>query len=229
MMNFSASIGALLRIGRSQAVTANNVANAETPGFKASTTTYSNSGVSIAANTAQGPISVQGNALDVAVDGPGYLVVGTAQGPAYTRSGVMTVNAGGLLSDTNGNPFQPPVSVPAGARAVSIASNGTVSADVGGKIRNLGQLQLASFNAPGQLRAIGGNLMQASAGSGPAVLNTPGAGGAGTLSMGALEMSNTDLSRNMVTMILDSNAFAYNVKAIKVQEEMSQVALDIKA
>jgi len=229
MMNFNASLGALLRLGRSQAVTANNVANIATPGFKESRTTFSDSGVSIRANTSQGAIAVQGNALDVAVEGAGYLAVSTPQGPAYTRSGVMTANPGGLLSDANGHLFQPPISIPANARSVSIGSDGTVSADVGGQTQSLGQLQLASFAAPGQLRDIGGNLMQASAGSGPAVSNAPGAGGAGSLVMGALEMSNTDPSRNMVTMILDTNAFAYNVKAIKVQEQMSQSMLDIKA
>ena len=229
MMNFNASIGALLRLGRSQNVTANNMANVATPGFKESRTNFSDTGVSIGANTSQGGIAVQGKALDVAVNGTGYLVVSTPQGPAYTRSGVMTANAGGLLSDAGGHPFAPPVSVPANARAVSVGSNGTVTADVGGQSQSLGQLQLASFAAPGQLRNIGGNLLQASAGSGPAVTNAPGAGGTGSLAMGALEMSNTDVSRNMVTMILDANAFAYNVKAIKVQEQMSQSMLDIKA
>lgn len=229
MMNFNASIGALLRIGRSQSVTANNVANAETPGFKESRTTFSDTGVSITANTAQGGLMVQGNALDVAVNGAGYLVVNTPEGQAYTRSGVMTANPGGLLSDANGHPFQPQIAIPANARRVSVGSDGTVTADVGGQTQSLGQLQLASFAAPGQLRDIGGNLMQASAGSGPAVTNAPGAGGTGTLTMGALEMSNTDLSGNMVTMILDANAFAYNVKAIKVQAQMGQSLLDIKA
>jgi len=228
-MNFSASIGALLRIGRSQAVTANNVANVETPGFKESITTDSNSGVAITANMAQGGIAVQGNAMDMAINGAGYLVVGTPQGRAYTRSGVMTANPGGTLSDINGHSFQPQISIPAGARAVSVHSDGTVTADVGGATQSLGRLQLASFADPGQLRAIGGSLMQETGASGPAVLNAPGSGDAGSLQMGALEMSNTDLSRNMVTMILDSSAFAYNVKAIKVQEQMSQVALDIKA
>ncbi len=228
-MNFNASIGALLRLGRSQAVTANNVANVATPGFKESRTTFSDSGASISANPSQGGIAVQGNALDVAVDGAGYLAVSTPQGSAYTRSGVMTANPGGLLSDANGHPFTPPISIPANARNVSVGSDGTVTADVGGHIQALGQLQLASFAAPGQLRDIGGNLLQASAGSGPAVTHAPGAGGTGSLVMGALEMSNTDPSRNMVTMILDANAFAYNVKAIKVQEQMSQSMLDIKA
>ena len=229
MMNFNASIGALLRIGRSQTVTANNVANAATPGFKESRTTFSDTGVSITTNTAQGGIAVQSNALDVAVAGAGYLVVATPQGPAYTRSGVMTAHPGGPLSHAGGPPLPPPGSLPANARSVSVGSDGTVTADVGGSIQSLGQLQLASFAAPGQLRDIGGNLLQASAGSGPAVTNAPGAGGTGSLRMGALEMSNTDVSRNMVTMILDTNAFAYNVKAIKVQEQMSQSMLDIKA
>jgi flagellar basal-body rod protein FlgG len=229
MMNFNASIAALLRIGRSQSVTANNVANAATPGFKESRATFSDSGVTITANTAQGGIAVQGNALDVAVNGAGYLVVDTPQGPAYTRSGVMTANPGGLLSDMHGNPVAPPIAIPADARSVSIGSDGTVTADVGGQSQTLGQLRLAGFAAPGQLRDIGGNLMQASAGSGPAEVNAPGTGGTGSLVMGGLEMSNTDLAGNMVTMILDTHAFAYNVKAIKVQEQMNQSMLDIKA
>jgi len=46
--------------------------------------------------------------------------------------------------------------------------------------------------------------------------------------LGGIERSNVSLSDNIVTMIINQNTFAYNAKAITVQEEMDRVTLSIK-
>jgi len=46
--------------------------------------------------------------------------------------------------------------------------------------------------------------------------------------MGGVERSNVSVSDNIVTMIINQNSFAYNTKAITVQEDIDRVTLSIK-
>ena len=45
----------------------------------------------------QGALQKTGNELDLAIDGPGYFVVQTANGPLYTRNGAFQVSSNGQL------------------------------------------------------------------------------------------------------------------------------------
>jgi flagellar hook protein FlgE len=102
-------------------VIANNLANSNTPGFKASDTYFTTmlsqnlaggsqqsvgQGVSISAiNTIfdQGSSESTGNSTDVSIDGNGFFVVEDADGKAYyTRSGGFYVDNEGYLRDNNG-------------------------------------------------------------------------------------------------------------------------------
>jgi len=229
MVDFSPNVSALRRIAVSQNTAANNVANIDTPGFKEKQAVSGTESVSITTNQAQGGIAIKGNSVDVAVNGNGFLQVSTPQGPAFTRAGVVTTNSDGLLADMNGFAFEPQITVPSGTNAITIQGNGTVTADVNGTATTLGQLNLTTFPAPGELTSVGNNLLQESIGSGTGVSNTPGTGGAGYFAFGGLELSNVDAGSNFVTMIINAHSFAYNINAIKVQEEMLQTTLSIKA
>ena len=228
MVDFSSNVSALRRIAVSQNTAANNVANINTPGFKEKQAVSGTESVSITTNQAQGGIAIKGNSIDVAVNGNGYLQVTTAEGPAFTRAGVITTNSSGLLADMNGYAFEPEIAVPAGTNAITIQGDGTVSADVNGTIQSLGQLNLTTFPAPGELTSVGNNLLQESINSGSGVSNAPGTGGAGHFAFGGLELSNVDPGNNFVTMIINAHSFAYNINALKVQEEMVQTTLSIK-
>src|SRR5690242_19202883 len=92
---------------RAMDVTAGNMANADTPGFKAERMVFSDwldrqngasppPGGRVVAFTQDratwreqtaGPISKTGNPLDLALSSDGYFTVGTANGPRLTRSG----------------------------------------------------------------------------------------------------------------------------------------------
>ncbi|MCK5771370.1 flagellar basal-body rod protein FlgG [Algiphilus sp.] len=139
-------------------VVSNNLANANTTGFKqdravfedllyqtvrqpgGATTQQSDmptgmmlgTGVRVAAtekNHAQGNMQQTGNALDVAVDGRGYFEIQLADGSiAYTRDGSFKLSAQGELVTAQGFLLQPPVNIPEGAQTVTIAADGTVSA-----------------------------------------------------------------------------------------------------
>lgn len=93
----------------------------------------------------QGVLTRTGNALDFAVEGPGYFKVKTATGVAYTRNGAFQTSRTGQLVTARGEVVlgeAGPIQLPSGT--VSVSADGTVS--VGGAVA--GRLKLVSF-APG--------------------------------------------------------------------------------
>jgi len=228
MVNFSSSVNALRHIGIAQRVTANNVANVESTGFKGSRTVQGTQSATVNVNQNQGGLIVTNNLLDFAITGNGYIAVSSPEGTAYSRSGTLSINKNGVITDNNGNPLEPPVSVPTGTSSISIQANGTINADVNGNATPIGQLSITTFPNPGGLKQTGDNLLRESLASGQPLTNTPGTGGAGNLVLGGIERSNVSLSDNIVTIIINRNTFAYNAKAITVQEDMDRVTLSIK-
>lgn len=127
---------------RSLAVRANNLANAQTAGFRSDMAVSSSTAVpgygydsrhqarldeSAIVHT-PGQLSETGRTLDVAIQGEGYFVLDTDKGTAYTRAGSFTLDADGVLR-SNGQPVRgeggqivlPPHSM------VNIGKDGTVS------------------------------------------------------------------------------------------------------
>ena len=228
MVDFSSSVNALRNIGISQRVTANNIANVESAGFKESRTVQGTQSATVAVNRNQGGLIVTNNRLDFAINGNGYIAVSSPEGTAYSRSGTLSIDKNGVITDSNGNPLEPQISVPTGPSSISIQADGTINADVNGNATSIGQLSITTFPNPGGLRQTGDNLLQENLASGQPLTNAPDTGGAGSLVMGGIERSNASLSDNIVTMIINQNTFSYNAKAITVQEDMDRVTLSIK-
>ena len=228
MVDFNPNLNALRNIGTSQRVAANNVANAESTGFKESRTVLGTQSATVTTNAQQGGLVVTNNLLDYAIEGDGYIAFNTPTGTAYSRSGTLSIDKNGNLADANGNSLEPPVTVPAGANSIAIASDGTITADVNGTATTIGQLNIVTFPNPGGLSQSGEGLLRESAASGAPLINGPGLGGAGQLVMGGLESSNTNLGDNFVTMIINQSSFAYNIKAISIQQDMDRTLLSIK-
>jgi flagellar basal-body rod protein FlgG len=139
-------------------VTANNIANSSTPGFKKSraqfqdlmyqtirapgaatgngtqapTGTQIGLGVRVAGTQrshAQGSLRQTGNPLDMAIEGEGFFPVEMPTGEtAYTRAGDFSLNAEGRIVTTDGYPLASDISVPPDAQALTIGPDGTVSA-----------------------------------------------------------------------------------------------------
>lgn len=138
-------------------VTANNLANVNTTGFKKSRAVFDDllyqnisqvganttqntqsptglnlgTGVRVVAtekNYTQGSVNNTGNALDVAIQGRGFFQVLQPNGQlAYTRDGSFQVNAQGQLVTAAGYQVQPAITVPTGAQSITIGTDGTVS------------------------------------------------------------------------------------------------------
>jgi flagellar hook protein FlgE len=97
-----------------------------------------------------------------------------------------------------------------------------------GQTQILGQIALASFlNSAGLLRA-GQNNFITSAASGVASVGVAGTGGRGSVSTGALEMSNVDLASQFTGMITAERGFQANSRVITTSDEMLQELVNLK-
>lgn len=172
----------------------------------------------------QGALLSTGRPLDVAIQGPGFLQVRRADGSlALTRDGSLRLDALGRLTTTAGDLVQPPIAVPRGAAGddVSIGADGTVRVGDG---RPLGRIALVTVRAPDGLQALGGNLFATTADSGAATA----AGNDTTLRQGLLEGSNVDVGDAMVDMIDAQRSFQLASKAVQMQDQMLEVANQVK-
>lgn len=110
----SSAISALQTIGKKFGVSANNVANSNTAGFKKSSASstsvsYGNSGggsvlSEISQGKGQGAFFTTDSPTDLAISGSGYFVVSGNDGSTYySRDGGFEFDAGGRLVDSSGN------------------------------------------------------------------------------------------------------------------------------
>lgn len=234
------------------AVTANNLANVSTTGFKkgraafedllyqnlrqvgaaSSQDTQLPSGLSLGTGArvvatekmfTQGSMNVTDNSLDVAISGRGFFQVLMPDGTqGYTRDGSFQVNAQGSLVTSTGYVVQPAITIPDGAQAVSIGTDGVVSVQVAGQAAptQVGTLQLVDFINPAGLQPRGENLLVESAASGAPQTGTPGLNGLGTTVQGALEASNVNVVEELIGMIETQRAYEMNSKAISTTDQM---------
>ena len=136
---------------------ANNLANANTAGFKARRTQFQDllyqsflqpgaaagaqtvvpSGLQLglgsrpAANSivfTQGSFQQTENPLDVVIQGKGFFQISRPSGEvAYTRAGNFQLDRDGNIVDASGNQIQPQIAIPQQAQSITIAPDGTVS------------------------------------------------------------------------------------------------------
>ncbi|WP_341223617.1 flagellar hook-basal body complex protein [Loktanella salsilacus] len=165
-------------------VVANNIANANTTGFKAEGVMFSEFVASLGPDTdslsmaaarvkltdrTQGTLTQTGGAFDLAIEGDGYFLIDTPEGQRLTRAGSFTPNENGELVTMDGNRVLDaggaPVFVPTGAGPVGIAADGTISA--GGTA--VGQVGIVAPTNPEEMRRQTGTLFEAASGFGPAL------------------------------------------------------------
>ena len=135
-------------LAREMDVVANNIANLNTTGYKADGMVFEEylssaaradmTGTRISFvqdrgmwhNMSQGAAVQTGNPLDVAIDGPGFLVVQTPQGDRYTRNGSLQINATGQLVTNDGYTVLGdggPITLQPNDRQIQISRDGTIS------------------------------------------------------------------------------------------------------
>lgn len=178
---------------------------------------------SIGRSSAQGALQDTGRSLDVGLNGQGFLQVRLKDGTkALTRDGNLQVTADGRLALHTGQLIEPAVKLPQGANtdAVRIGSDGTVTLD--GK--SLGQLKIVDVPAPAALKGGPDNTFVATTGSGA----IRAAAKSTTLTQGTLEASNVDQAQAMTDMIEAQRAFQLASKAINTQDQILEIANQVK-
>ena len=199
---------------REMQVVANNIANMATTGYRAEGVVFAEhvaatgrgepslsmgKAVGRSVSEQQGALSRTGGPFDFAIEGPGFFLVETPAGESLTRAGnfirspeneLVTMDGHRLL-DAGGAP----VFVPANARAITLAPDGTLSADG----QPLTQIGLWQPNDPTELSRRSGVLFEAPSGVRPVE---------GTrLVQGALEASNVDPVGQIARMIEVQRAY----------------------
>jgi len=173
----------------------------------------------------QGDLILTENELDVAIQGAGFLQVELPNGnTSYTRDGSMKLDSNGRLTTSDGFPILPTITIPDGARQITISETGIVSAIIGDDTESteLGNMELASFTNNGGLSALGNNLFQETSASGTPQTGTPGEDGFGTLLQTYLEGSNVNIVEEIANMITTQRAYEINSKTIQTSDEMMQ-------
>ena len=174
---------------------------------------------SIGRGAAQGALKRTDRRLDVAIDGPGFIRARAADGSeVLTRDGALQLDRGGRLLTSSG--AFTGVTIPAGTsdESITIARDGTVTDGT----RTLGRLQIVGVRANDGLRANGDNTFTATAASGPATAID------GRLEQGALEASNVDVADAMTEMIEAQRSFELASRAIRMQDQLLEIANGVK-
>ncbi|MBT8763784.1 flagellar basal-body rod protein FlgG [Desulfohalobiaceae bacterium Ax17] len=239
-------------------VTANNLANVNTIGFKKSRAEFEDlmyqnlkiagvqnrsgdripTGLQIGMGVrpvtvhklfSQGDYQSTGNPLDLAIEGDGFFQVLVNGEIAYTRAGAFKLDQDGRVVTANGYPLQPEFNVPAETQNIVVTENGHMAAlDKSGNELAAVDIPLYTFINPAGLKGIGRNLYLETDASGAATEGVPGENNVGTIAQGFLEMSNVELVEEMVNMIVGQRAYEINSKAITTSDQMLQIANQMK-
>ena len=111
----------------------------------------------------------------------------------------------------------------------SLGNDGTITGTFSNALKQvIGRIAISAFNNPAGLEKAGGSLFSTTANSGLAQLGTPGTGGRGTLSGGALEMSNVDLSKEFTSLIIAQRGFQANSRVITTSDTILEELINLK-
>ena len=201
-------------VARTQALDtiANNLANASTVGFRAEHNVFSSvlaaaagqpqsmlnqainrfgvlSGTTV--DQSQGALQKTGNELDLGIEGSGYFVVQTADGPMYTRNGAFQVSSHNQLVTASGDAVMGDSGVITMLPGpVSISADGTISSN--GAVA--GKLRMVDFPPDTELKSVGNAYYSA-----PAKTATPSTDS--SVRQGMLESSNVNPIEGMVELV----------------------------
>ena len=224
-----ASMGAFRQQNRISNLIANNISNAQTPGFKKDvplfesllTDSFSRFQTSPLDGTRtlfqQGGIQKSGNPLDVAIEGGGFFKVKTPVGTRYTRAGNFVLNKEGVLTNPDGFPILgKDGEITLRGQNVSVETDGTVQVD--GEAR--GRIALATFPDLNTLKKEGHTLFSAE------FPETETEASDFILHQGSLESSNVNSIEEMANYIDALRSFESCLKIIQSQDEMDSRAVN---
>ena len=220
-------------------VAANNLANVNTNGYKASRSNFqelldagSKEGITISGTQVlaqQGTLETSDNPLDWAIQGEGFFQVQLADGStAYTRNGEFLLDADNNLVTSSGYKLVWDGQIPDNMSDLSVQEDGTVQAQLSdGTSEVIGTVQLARFTNPTALINLGDNLWGESEASGAAQVVDPNASN-GWISSHAVEQSNVDLTREMTNLMSLQRNFQMSARTFQQTDDMISIALNLR-
>jgi flagellar basal-body rod protein FlgF len=239
-MDIASNIAASRLVAQQRAldVIADNLANANTPGFKAERVQFSDwlgrqsggatppGGNPIAFTQDRatwreqqaGTITHTGNPLDLALTGNGYFTVNTPAGPRLTRDGRFGLLPNGTLADTTGNAVldnngQPIQFAPTDTQ-ITVAADGTVSSENG----QIGKIGIVQPSDPMKLSAEGGTRL--ASGSPTAPVAAP------VVEQGASEESNVQPMLEVTRMMDGERQFQFVAQFVQAESDRQQNSID---
>jgi flagellar basal-body rod protein FlgF len=223
---------------RAMDVTANNIANANTPGYRTERVQFSDwidnqtgatsaPGVKSISYTQDratyresqaGPITHTGNPFDLALTGDGYFTVNTRNGPRLTRDGrfgpmpdgTLADSSGNAVLDTNGKPIQ----IPPTDTQVTIAGDGSVFTE-NGPVGKIGVVQPAD---PMRMRGEGATNFVSDAATSPVT--------SARIEQGAIEESNVQPVLEVTRMMDNERQFQFVTQLVQAEGDREQSTID---
>lgn len=219
-------------------VTAGNLANANTPGFKAERVVFADwlsrqtgtdaprGGRTVAfmqdratyREQQAGPLQHTGNPLDLALGGDGYFTVDTPRGPRLTRAGRFTSMPDGRLGDADGNALLDragqPIRLSAADTNLTITADGSVSSQNG----RLGQIGVVQPADPNRMTLEGARLLRADTPTTPVAQPR--------MVQGAIEDSNVQPILETTRMMNDLRQFQFTSQLVQGEADRMQSAID---
>lgn len=229
--------GAIARM-REIDVVSNNLANADTVGFKRERVAFASAFESAVSDLGVGPargapgrsfaveapggfdatrgaFARTGEPLDVAIEGEGWFEVETARGVRWTRAGAFAIAHDGTLVTQAGDPVLGqggPIAT--GDRGATILPSGDVVDRSG---LSLGRLRVVEFEDPSALEQEGGNLFRLRPDAAP-----PSEVAEVSVAPGTLERSNVQPVAELASLVLLQRAFEVSVRSIQSDDESTQ-------
>ena len=219
-------------------IVANNVANADTTGFKVEQLMVGSEVGQRARNDnirpsasfvldkgvgrdfGQGALKQTGRSLDFAIEGEGaFFTVQSATGEAYTRDGGFTTNAEGVLTTKQGLPVLGdggPITLDPERGPVSVAQDGTISQEG----QPVGRLNAVRFDALGALQKSGDGLYRNISNAQPQ--DAPDV----QVRQGMLEGSNVNTLQEITNLIEISRAYERVSKMIENANDLSRRSVE---
>lgn len=216
---------------REMNVLANNIANANTTGFRQAGVTFTEfvkassgaASLSMAVanvpsiSTAQGTLTQTGGAFDFAIEGDGYFMIETPAGNRLTRAGSFAPNEAGNLVTAQGylvmDSGGAAIFIPPDAGTLGVSADGTISAEG----RPIAQIGLFQPTDPAAMARVGSVMFDPQGDTEPSE--------AGRLVQGFLEDSNVDAISQLSRMIEVQRAYEMGQGFLDAENERVRNAL----
>ena len=220
-------------------VIAHNLANVSTAGYKRHCSIFAktldaqssridgvsedSAGGESALDFSQGTLTPTGRTLDVALQGEGFFVIETPDGPLYTRHGVFHTNQNGQLVDAQGRVVggdQGPISLPSNVpmSQITIAEDGRIAA----ADQPVGQFRIVAFgDNEDRLVPMGLNCYGAPEDVRPSNAENV------TCNQGFQEASNVAMIDELVSMIMVQRMYEASMKLVNAKKDTTSSVMSV--